>query len=119
MRLKTSAEPVSEYWNERRRAENPAVGAIGGGESPSVVRHPLWVCGQTCNPSNQRLGFVGGHAGGTHRRKAAQQLYLHLKGIGIPFDLLVVTLNLLEKHKNNIGLIYKTVLEEGRELSAI
>jgi len=42
-----------------------------------------------------------------------------LKGIGIPFDLLVVTPNLLEKHKNNIGLIYKTVLEEGRELSAI
>ena len=110
---------MSEYWNDRRRAENPAVGAIGGARV-----HPLCVIlfGSAVKPATQAindLDLLVVMPEGTHRRKAAQQLYLHLKGIGIPFDLLVVTLNLLEKHKNNIGLIYKTVLEEGRELSAI
>jgi predicted nucleotidyltransferase len=55
---------------------------------------------------------------GTHRRKTAQ--YLHTQLIGVPpaVDILVTTPSLLEKHRDNIGLIYRTVLAEGRELYA-
>jgi len=54
----------------------------------------------------------------THRRHTAQFLYRKLKGIGIPFDLIIATPSDLEKYKNNHGLIYKTVLEEGKEIYA-
>lgn len=55
---------------------------------------------------------------GTNRRETAQ--FLHTKMIGLPVavDILVATLGDLERHRNNNGLIYKTVLEEGRELDA-
>jgi hypothetical protein len=36
----------------------------------------------------------------------------------MPFDILVATPKDLEKHKENIGLIYRTVLQEGREVYA-
>ena len=55
---------------------------------------------------------------GVHRRHTAQFLYKHVRGIGVPFDILVATPGDLEKHKNNIGLIYKTVLKEGKEVYA-
>lgn len=55
---------------------------------------------------------------GTHRRHAAQLLYRNIRGIGIPFDLVVATPSDLEKYKNNLGLIYKTILEEGKEIYA-
>lgn len=55
---------------------------------------------------------------GTHRRRAAQELYRRIRGIGVPFDLLVATPADLEKHKNNIGLIYRTILAEGKEVYA-
>ena len=55
---------------------------------------------------------------GTHRRHTAQFLYRKIKGIGIPFDLIVTTPSDLEKYKNNPGLIYKTILEEGKEIYA-
>ena len=55
---------------------------------------------------------------GTHRRHTAQLLYRKIKGIGVPFDLIVTTPSDLEKHKNNPGLIYKTILEEGKEIYA-
>jgi len=55
---------------------------------------------------------------GTHRRKTAQRLYGDVRGAGIPFDILVATPGDLEKHKNNIGLIYHTVLKEGVEVYA-
>jgi predicted nucleotidyltransferase len=55
---------------------------------------------------------------GTHRRRTAQFLYRQITGVGVPFDLLVATPSDLEKYKNNIGLIYRTVLREGRELYA-
>jgi len=55
---------------------------------------------------------------GVRRRKTAQQLYRQLRGIGVPFDILVVTPGDLEKHKNNLGLIYHTVLREGRQVYA-
>ena len=53
---------------------------------------------------------------GIHRRRVAQDLYRRIRGIGVPFDLLVATPSDLEKHKDNIGLIYRTVLLEGKEV---
>jgi len=55
---------------------------------------------------------------GTPRRKTSQ--YLHTRLFGIPFavDILVATPSLLEKHRDNIGLVYRQALQEGRELYA-
>jgi len=55
---------------------------------------------------------------GTHRRHTAQFLYRKIRGVSIPFDLIVATPSDLEKHKNNPGLIYKTILEEGKDVYA-
>ena len=55
---------------------------------------------------------------GVHRRRTAQLLYRQIRGIGVPFDILVATPNDLEMHKDNIGLIYRTILREGREVYA-
>ncbi|MBF8276341.1 MAG: polymerase beta [Candidatus Brocadiaceae bacterium] len=55
---------------------------------------------------------------GVHQRKTAQFLYQHIAGIKIPFDLVVVTSNDLEKHKDNLGLIYRNALREGKEVYA-
>lgn len=55
---------------------------------------------------------------GVHRRKTAQFLYRHIRGIGVSFDILVATPDDLEKHKNNIGLIYQTILQEGKRVYA-
>ncbi|MCU0644413.1 MAG: nucleotidyltransferase domain-containing protein [bacterium] len=55
---------------------------------------------------------------GIHRRKTAQMLYRNIRGIGVPFDLIVATVSDLEKHRNNIGLIYSTILSEGKEIYA-
>ena len=55
---------------------------------------------------------------GTHRRQTAQFLYRTIRGAGVPFDILVATPSDLEKHKNNIGLIYRTILEEGKVVYA-
>ena len=55
---------------------------------------------------------------GTHRRQTAQLLYQQVRGLGVPFDILVATPSDLERHKDNIGLIYRTVLQEGREVYA-
>ncbi|MBA7658921.1 hypothetical protein ES703_66883 [subsurface metagenome] len=55
---------------------------------------------------------------GIHCRRTAQLLYRQIRGLGVPFDILVATPSILEKHKDNIGLIYRTVLQEGREIYA-
>ena len=55
---------------------------------------------------------------GVHCRRTAQLLYKQIKGLGVPFDILETTTRNLEKHKDNIGLIYRTVLQEGREIYA-
>jgi uncharacterized protein len=55
---------------------------------------------------------------GTHRRHTAQQLYTGIRGVVVPFDLLVATPSDLEKHRRNVGLIYSTVLQEGIEVYA-
>jgi predicted nucleotidyltransferase len=55
---------------------------------------------------------------GAHRRKIAQKIYKGLTGIRVPFDILVATPSDLERYKDNIGLIYGTVLREGKEVYA-
>ncbi len=55
---------------------------------------------------------------GAHCRQTAQLLYRRITGLGAPFDILVTTPDALEKHKDNIGLIYRTVLKEGKEIYA-
>ena len=55
---------------------------------------------------------------GTHRRKTAQRLYRQLVGLGVPFDIVVATSEDLELHRSNPGLIYGTILREGREVYA-
>jgi hypothetical protein len=55
---------------------------------------------------------------GVHCRRTAQLLYRQIRGLGVPFDILVATPRVLEKHKDNIGLIYRTILKEGKEIYA-
>jgi predicted nucleotidyltransferase len=55
---------------------------------------------------------------GTHRRRTAQLLYRKISGLKVPFDILVATPADLEKHKDNIGLVYRMVLREGKEVYA-
>jgi len=55
---------------------------------------------------------------GTHRRHTAQRIYEDLCGLAVPVDIVVATPGDLEKHKDTVGLIYRTVLREGREVYA-
>ncbi|HEY3417094.1 MAG TPA: nucleotidyltransferase domain-containing protein [Armatimonadota bacterium] len=55
---------------------------------------------------------------GTHRRHTAEKLHRHFFGIPFGIDVLVATPSDLEKHRHNIGLIYYTILDEGKELYA-
>lgn len=55
---------------------------------------------------------------GNHCRRVAQHLHQQLRHVGRPVDILVATPSILERHRDNIGLIYKTILEEGREIYA-
>lgn len=51
---------------------------------------------------------------GTHRRHTAQHLYRTIQGVKLPYDLLVATPGDLERHRDNPGLIYRTILQEGK-----
>ena len=55
---------------------------------------------------------------GTHRRHTAQDIYEKLFGITVPVDIVVATPMDLEKHKDTVGLIYRTVRHEGRVIYA-
>jgi len=55
---------------------------------------------------------------GTHRRHVAQYLHQQMFGLPVPVDILVATPGDLEKHKDNVGLIYRRILQEGREIHA-
>ncbi|MEN6302134.1 MAG: nucleotidyltransferase domain-containing protein [Armatimonadia bacterium] len=55
---------------------------------------------------------------GTHRRHTAQYLYRVIRGIKIPFDLVVATPDDLQRHADNPGLIYRDILQEGKTLYA-
>jgi len=69
------------------------------------------------NPESD-IDVLGVMPEGVHCRRTAQLLYRQIRGLGVPFDVLVSTPSTLEKHKDNIGLIYRTVLKEGKEIYA-
>ena len=45
-----------------------------------------------------------------------KHLYTHVRGIGLPLDMLAVTQSSLRKHATNPGLVYVEILETGREV---
>jgi len=55
---------------------------------------------------------------GTHRRKTARSIYRNLIGVGFATDIIVVTEEDIEQYKDNLGLVIKPALEEGRVLYA-
>jgi len=55
---------------------------------------------------------------GVHRRRTAQEIHERLFGFPMPVDILVTTPADLEKHKDNLGLVYHRILREGREIYA-
>ena len=56
---------------------------------------------------------------GTHRRHTAQYLYQTIRGIKTPFDVVVATPSDLEQNRDNVGLVYYTVLREGKTVYAV
>jgi predicted nucleotidyltransferase len=55
---------------------------------------------------------------GIHRRNTARSIYRNLIGVGFAVDIVVVTEEDVERYKNNIGMIIKPALEQGRLLYA-
>jgi hypothetical protein len=55
---------------------------------------------------------------GMHRRHTAQQLYRALRGIGVPYDIIVATEGDLERHGDVPGYVYRRALAEGRDVYA-
>jgi hypothetical protein len=53
---------------------------------------------------------------GVHRRRCAQEIHRHLFGVPLPVDVLVSTPGQLERHADNIGLVYGDILRDGRVL---
>jgi len=85
--------------------------------------HPLWIIlfgsaarGQVGQSNDIDLLVVMPE--GVHRRHTAQRLYQNITGLKVPFDILVATPGDLERYKNKIGLVYRTILQEGREVYA-
>lgn len=55
---------------------------------------------------------------GTHRLHTMQDLYACIRGVTLPFDILVATTSDLEVRGDVPGLVYRDALREGRELYA-
>ena len=55
---------------------------------------------------------------GVHRRRTAQRLYTSLRGVRVPYDLVVATGGDLLRHGATPGYVYGRALAEGRELYA-
>lgn len=53
-----------------------------------------------------------------HQRKTAQKIYRNLIGVGFAADIVVVTEKNVKRYKNNIGMIIKPALEQGRVVYA-
>lgn len=47
-------------------------------------------------------------------RKESTRLRRSLRGMLVPVDILVATPEQIERHRNNVGLIYHSVLREGK-----
>jgi predicted nucleotidyltransferase len=55
---------------------------------------------------------------GTHRRNTARSIYRNLIGVGFAVDIVVVTEQDLDKYGDNIGMVIKPALEQGKTLYA-
>jgi predicted nucleotidyltransferase len=55
---------------------------------------------------------------GTHRRHTAMHLYKHITGFPFAVDIIVATPDDLEKYKDTIGMVYRHILREGKEIYA-
>ncbi len=55
---------------------------------------------------------------GVHRRNTARSIYRNLVGVGFAVDIVVVTEQDIERYKDNIGMVIKPALEQGRLLYA-
>jgi len=52
------------------------------------------------------------------RRETARQIYQRLRGVGAPKDIVVVTPEDIERHRDTIGLIIRPALREGKVVYA-
>jgi predicted nucleotidyltransferase len=55
---------------------------------------------------------------GTHRGYTAERIYLTVRRVGIPFDVVVATPDDLERHRATPGLIYREIAREGQTVYA-
>ncbi len=55
---------------------------------------------------------------GTHRGRTAEHLYMSVRRVGIPFDVVVATPSDLETHRDSPFLIYREAAREGRMVYA-
>ena len=55
---------------------------------------------------------------GLHRRQTAQKIYRNLIGLGFAADIVVVTEDDLVRYRDQVGMIIKPALEEGKVLYA-
>ena len=56
---------------------------------------------------------------GTHRLDTMGYLHKVLLGLKVAVDIIVATPSDLEKHKDTVGLVYREILREGKEIYAI
>ncbi len=55
---------------------------------------------------------------GVHRRKTARSIYRNLIGVGFAADIVVVTEQDIELYHDNIGMVIKPAIEQGKLLYA-
>jgi len=55
---------------------------------------------------------------GGHRRRTAQTIYRNLIGVGFAADIIVVTEGDIEQYKDQIGMVIRPALEEGKVIYA-
>jgi predicted nucleotidyltransferase len=53
---------------------------------------------------------------GIHRRKTARSIYRNLIGVGFAADIVVVTEQDLDRYGDNIGMVIKPAIEQGKIL---
>jgi predicted nucleotidyltransferase len=53
-----------------------------------------------------------------NRREVATEIYRNLRGVGVPIDIVVVTPEDVQRHKDTIGYILRPALREGRVVYA-
>ncbi len=55
---------------------------------------------------------------GIHRRVTARSIYRNLIGVGFAVDIVVVNEEDIERYKDNIGMVIKPALDQGRVIYA-